>query len=156
MADLMSESRELANATPKINSLAWPRSVINGKIDGQSCSKIILPSHLPNIMPHHSSRGRGGKSVHVSDTDKISSPSQLLVFMHLSACCLLGPCARWQRKKFTYCLATFPSEERKIGSAAEDTFSFIPSVYYWPSGVIRIGLPIWKWKSWKIFRTKGV
>ena len=25
---------------------------------------------------------------------------------------------------------------------------------YWPSGVIRIGLPVWKWKSWKIFRTK--
>ena len=25
-----------------------------------------------------------------------------------------------------------------------------------PLGVIRIGLPVWKWKSWKIFRTKGV
>ena len=24
----------------------------------------------------------------------------------------------------------------------------------WPSGVIRMVLPVWKWKSWKIFRTK--
>ena len=28
--------------------------------------------------------------------------------------------------------------------------------HYWPSGVIRIGLPVWNWKSWKISRTKGV
>ena len=32
----------------------------------------------------------------------------------------------------------------------------IPFSHYWPSGVIRIGLPVWKWKSWKISRTKGV
>ena len=27
---------------------------------------------------------------------------------------------------------------------------------YWPSRVIRIGLPVWKWKNRKISRTKGV
>ena len=27
--------------------------------------------------------------------------------------------------------------------------------HYWPSGVIRIGSPVWKWKFWKIFRIKG-
>ena len=26
--------------------------------------------------------------------------------------------------------------------------------HYWPSGVIRIGLPVWRWKSWKSFGTK--
>ena len=25
---------------------------------------------------------------------------------------------------------------------------------YWPSGVIRLGSPVWRWKSWKNFRTK--
>ena len=29
-----------------------------------------------------------------------------------------------------------------------------PFSHYWPSGVIRIGSPVWKWKSWKNFRTK--
>ena len=29
-----------------------------------------------------------------------------------------------------------------------------PPFHYWPSGVIRIGLPVWKWKSWKYLRTK--
>ena len=32
----------------------------------------------------------------------------------------------------------------------------IPFSHYWPSGVIRIGLPVWRWKRWKISRTKGV
>ena len=27
--------------------------------------------------------------------------------------------------------------------------------YYWPSGVIRNGSPVWKWKWWKSLRTKG-
>ena len=31
----------------------------------------------------------------------------------------------------------------------------IPFSHYWPSGVIRIGLPVWKWKSWKISKTRG-
>ena len=30
-----------------------------------------------------------------------------------------------------------------------------PFSHYWPSGVIRIGLPVWKWKSLKNFGTKG-
>ena len=30
-----------------------------------------------------------------------------------------------------------------------------PFPHYWPSGVIRIGLPSMKVKSWKIIRTKG-
>ena len=30
----------------------------------------------------------------------------------------------------------------------------IPFSDYWPSGVIRMGSPVWKCKSWKIFRTK--
>ena len=30
----------------------------------------------------------------------------------------------------------------------------IPFSKYSPSGVIRIGLPVWKWKSWKILETK--
>ena len=39
------------------------------------------------------------------------------------------------------------------------SFSFevgwIPFSHYWPSGVIRNGSPVWKWKRWKSFRTKG-
>ena len=39
------------------------------------------------------------------------------------------------------------------------SFSFevgrTPFSHYWPSGVIRIGLPVWKWKSLKNFATKG-
>ena len=31
----------------------------------------------------------------------------------------------------------------------------IPFSLYWPSGVIRISLPVWRWKSWKNSRTKG-
>ena len=31
---------------------------------------------------------------------------------------------------------------------------WIPFSHYWPSGVIRIGLPLWRWKNWKIFITK--
>ena len=31
---------------------------------------------------------------------------------------------------------------------------WIPFSHYWPSGVIRIGLPVWKWKMWKIFSIK--
>ena len=31
---------------------------------------------------------------------------------------------------------------------------WIPFSHYWPSGVIRIGLPIWRWKSWKSSGTK--
>ena len=31
-----------------------------------------------------------------------------------------------------------------------------PFPHYWPSGVIRIGLPVWRWKSWKFVRTKWV
>ena len=31
---------------------------------------------------------------------------------------------------------------------------WIPFSNYWPSGVIRIGLPVWKWKSWKYLGTK--
>ena len=31
---------------------------------------------------------------------------------------------------------------------------WIPFSHYWPSGVIRIGLPVWRWKSWKSFGTK--
>ena len=38
------------------------------------------------------------------------------------------------------------------------TFSFgvgrIPFSHYWPFGVIRIGLPVWRWKCWKIIWTK--
>ena len=38
------------------------------------------------------------------------------------------------------------------------SFSFgvggIPIFHYWPSGVIRNGSPVWKWKRWKIFSTK--
>ena len=30
-----------------------------------------------------------------------------------------------------------------------------PFSHYWPSGVIRMGSPVWKWKSWKFIRTKG-
>ena len=30
-----------------------------------------------------------------------------------------------------------------------------PFSHYWPSGVIRIGIPVWKWKSLKYFGTKG-
>ena len=33
---------------------------------------------------------------------------------------------------------------------------WIPFYHYWPSGIIRIGLPVWNSKSCKIFRTKGV
>ena len=29
-----------------------------------------------------------------------------------------------------------------------------PFPIYWPSGVLRIGLPVWKRKSWKTFKTK--
>ena len=31
---------------------------------------------------------------------------------------------------------------------------WVPFSHYWSSGVIRIGLPVWKWKSWKILGTK--
>ena len=31
-----------------------------------------------------------------------------------------------------------------------------PFFHNWPSGVIRIGLPVWRWKRWNISRTKGV
>ena len=31
---------------------------------------------------------------------------------------------------------------------------WIPFSHYWTSGVIRIGLPVWKWKRWKCFWTK--
>ena len=38
------------------------------------------------------------------------------------------------------------------------SFSFgvgwIPFSHYWPSGVKRIGLPVWKWKSWKYWGIK--
>ena len=30
----------------------------------------------------------------------------------------------------------------------------IPFSHYWPSGVIRIGLPVWRWKSWESSETK--
>ena len=33
---------------------------------------------------------------------------------------------------------------------------WIPFSQYWPFGVIRIGLSVWKWKSWKISTAKGV
>ena len=31
----------------------------------------------------------------------------------------------------------------------------IPFSHYWPSGVIRMGSPVWKWKNWKFIRTKS-
>ena len=38
------------------------------------------------------------------------------------------------------------------------SFSFgvvrIPFSHYWPSGVIRIGFPVWRWRRWEIFRIK--
>ena len=31
---------------------------------------------------------------------------------------------------------------------------WIPFSHYWPSGVIEMGSPVWKWKLWKIMGTK--
>ena len=31
---------------------------------------------------------------------------------------------------------------------------WIPLSHYWPSGVIRMGLPVWRWKIWKSSGTK--
>ena len=160
MAEFTAQSKELANATPKINSLSWPRSVLNGKLDGQSSSKIILSLYLPNLMPDHSSWGRGGKWVSDSDTDIFTSPSTLLIFMQSTA---------WP---FTtvWCHSTQISKsggnckQRKLVLAPEERPSFIPLVYCLSNSLVhspnrppsmkkiekfryKKGLKGWKWSS---------
>ena len=41
-----------------------------------------------------------------------------------------------------------------LKSSVSSTFKvgWIPFPHYWPSGVIRIGLPVWRWKNWYNFK----
>ena len=54
--------------------------------------------------------------------------------------------------------ANFPSLIPTLHWTLAVSFSFgvgwIPFSHYLPSGVIRIGLPVWEWKSWKNMETK--
>ena len=48
--------RNFPNHAAKINSLALLRSAPNIRMDGRSCSGIILSPYLPNPMPSHKSQ----------------------------------------------------------------------------------------------------
>ena len=64
----------------------------------------------------------------------------------------------WNKKGFKGCKwsgLNVPGTE-KILSYPLFAFKIIPFSHYWSSGVIRNGSPVWKCKSCKIFRTKGV
>ena len=46
-----------------------------------------------------------------------------------------------------------PGTETPLSHSVLELEEF-PFLHYWLSGVINFGLPVWKWKKWKMIRTK--